>query len=79
MKKYLTEKGNKKHMNYITPKIYVDPSEYRGLIYESDFDTTNAISHNIAARIESDMRLNQSCRLGKVYDQYIYKRGIKNV
>lgn len=64
-------------MNYTTPKIYVDPSEYRGLIYESDFDTTNATSHNIAARIESDMRFNQSCRLGKVYDQYTYKRGRK--
>lgn len=65
-------------MNYITPKIYVDPSEYRGLIYESDFDTTNATSHNIVARIESDMRFNRACRLGKVYDQYTYKRGIKN-
>lgn len=65
-------------MNYTTPKIYVDPSEYRGQIYESDFDTTNAISHNIAARIESDMRFNKSCRLGKVYDQYTYKGGIKN-
>lgn len=65
-------------MNYTTPKIYVDPSEYRGQIYESDFDTTNATSHNIAARIESDMRFNQACRLGKVYDQYTYKRGRKN-